>query len=130
MLAQPDELVVLPDDLAGALAEVERERRLVGTEVVNVEDELLRQVLGAAPDDPANAGVDEAVLQKSANLSLEFSFFLLFFFFFPSFLSSLFFSPFLFFFFLLFSLSLFFFFSFLLFSFSWTGKKKGGGGGG
>jgi hypothetical protein len=60
--AVADELVVLRDDLAGALGEVERERGLVGAEVVDVEDEFLRQVLLAAPDAPADAGVDEAVL--------------------------------------------------------------------
>jgi hypothetical protein len=35
---------------------------LVGAEVVDVEDEFLRKVFGVAPDDPADAGVDEAVL--------------------------------------------------------------------
>jgi hypothetical protein len=45
-----DELVVLGDDLAGALGEVEREGGLVGAEVVDVEDELLGQVLLVAPD--------------------------------------------------------------------------------
>ena len=42
--------------------EVEREGGLVGAEVVDVEDEVLGQVLLAAPDAPADAGVDEAVL--------------------------------------------------------------------
>ncbi len=64
LLAQPDQLVVLADDLAGSLGEVESEGRLVGTEVVDVEDELLGEILGGAPDDPADAGVDETVLQS------------------------------------------------------------------
>jgi hypothetical protein len=62
VLAEADELVVLADDLGGALGEVEGEGGLVGAEVVDVEDELLGEELGVAPDDPADAGVDEAVL--------------------------------------------------------------------
>ncbi len=64
LLAQADQLVVLADDLAGSLGEVESEGRLVGTEVVDVEDELLGEILGGAPDDPADAGVDETILQS------------------------------------------------------------------
>lgn len=59
---QADQLVVLRDDLASASREVQRERRLVGAEVVDVEDEFFGEELGVAPDDPADAGVDEAVL--------------------------------------------------------------------
>lgn len=62
VLAQPDQLVVLANDLARALGKVERERGLVGAEVVDVEDKLLWKVLGAAPHNPTHAGVDEAVL--------------------------------------------------------------------
>lgn len=62
LLAEADELVVLADDLGGALGEVEREGGLLGAEVVDVEDEVLGEVLVRAPDDPANTGVDEAVL--------------------------------------------------------------------
>lgn len=62
VLAEADELVVLADDLGGALGEVESEGGLVGTEVVDIEDELLGEELGVAPDDPADAGIDEAVL--------------------------------------------------------------------
>ena len=36
--AEPDQLVVLPDDLASAAGEVQREGGLVGAEVVDVED--------------------------------------------------------------------------------------------
>ena len=42
--------------------EVQRERRHVAAEVVDVEDEVLRQRLLVAPDRPADAGVDEPVL--------------------------------------------------------------------
>ena len=62
VLAKTDELVVLADNLGGALGEVEGEGGLVGAEVVDVEDEFLGEELGVAPDDPADAGVDEAVL--------------------------------------------------------------------
>lgn len=62
VLAEADELVVLADDLGGALGEVEGERGLVGAEVVDVEDEFLGEELGVTPDDPADTGVDEAVL--------------------------------------------------------------------
>ena len=60
--AEADELVVLADDLGGAFGEVEGEGGLVGAEVVDVEDEVLWKVFGGSPDDPANAGVDKAVL--------------------------------------------------------------------
>jgi hypothetical protein len=61
-LAEADELVVLADDLGCAAREVKGKGGLVGAEVVDVEDEFLRKVFGVAPDDPADAGVDEAVL--------------------------------------------------------------------
>ncbi len=62
VLAEADELVVLADDLGGALGEVESKGRLLGAEVVDVEDEVLGEVLARAPDGPADARVDEAVL--------------------------------------------------------------------
>jgi uncharacterized protein YfcZ (UPF0381/DUF406 family) len=61
-LSEADKLVVLSDDLAGAAREVEGKGCLVRAEVVDVEDEFLREVLGIAPDDPAYAWVDQAVL--------------------------------------------------------------------
>ena len=60
-LAQADKLVILADNLACTAGKVERKRRLVSAQVVDVEDELLRQVLGVAPHDPADTGVHEAV---------------------------------------------------------------------
>lgn len=62
VLAEADELVVLADNLGGALREVEGEGGLVGAEVVDVEDEFLGEELGVTPDDPADARVDESVL--------------------------------------------------------------------
>lgn len=57
MLAEADELIVLSDDLRGAFGEVESERSLVCTEVVDVKDKLLGEVFGFTPDDPAHTGV-------------------------------------------------------------------------
>ena len=61
-LAKTNELVVLSDDLRSSAREVQRERRLVSTEVVDVKDELLGKVLGVAPHNPADTGVDKSVL--------------------------------------------------------------------
>jgi len=61
VLAQPDQLVVLANDLGGAAGEVERERSLVGTQVIDVEDQFLRQELRITPDDPANTRVHKTV---------------------------------------------------------------------
>ena len=58
MLAKTDHLVVLTDDLRGAFGKVEGEGGLICPEVVNVEDELFREIFRGTPDDPANAGVD------------------------------------------------------------------------
>lgn len=68
-LAEADELVVLANDLGGTLGEVEGEGGLLGAEVVDVEDEVLGEVLVGAPDDPANTGVDEAVLVFGGEVS-------------------------------------------------------------
>ena len=56
--AEAQELVVLADDLGGALGEVEGDGALQGAEVVLVEDEGLGEVVGVAPDDPPHARVD------------------------------------------------------------------------
>ena len=62
VLAQADELVVLADNLRRAFTEVEGERRLVGAQVVDVEDQLLRQEVGGPPHDPTDTRVDKTVL--------------------------------------------------------------------
>lgn len=62
LLPEADELVVLTNDLTGPLGEVERERRLVCTEVVDVEHKLLGEELGGPPDHPTDAGVYQPVL--------------------------------------------------------------------
>ena len=61
VLSEADELVVLANDLGGALGEIESEGGLVSTEVVDVEDEFFGEVFGCTPDDPAYTWVDEAV---------------------------------------------------------------------
>ncbi len=58
MLAKTDHLIVLTDDLRGAFGKVEGEGGLICTKIVNVEDELFREVFRGTPDDPANARVD------------------------------------------------------------------------
>ncbi len=60
--AEPEEQVVLGDDLAAGAGEVEGEGRHVAAEVVHVEDELLGQQVGGAPHDPADAEGREPVL--------------------------------------------------------------------
>lgn len=62
MLAEADQLVVLTQNLRGATGEVEGEGSLIGTEVVDVENELLGEVLGVTPDGPADTGVNQTVL--------------------------------------------------------------------
>jgi len=57
-------LVVLANDLSCALGEVESERCLVRTEVVDVENELLGKVLRVPPDDPTDTGVNKAILGR------------------------------------------------------------------
>ena len=60
--AEPDEVVVLRDDLVARPREVQRERRHVAAEVVHVEHEVVGQRLGVAPHDPPDARVHEPVL--------------------------------------------------------------------
>src|SRR5215218_3245789 len=59
--AKPEKVVVLRDHLRARPREVERERRHIVAEVVDPEDQALRQSLAVTPDDPAHAGVDEPV---------------------------------------------------------------------
>jgi hypothetical protein len=61
MLAETDELIVLANDLGSTLGEIEGKGCLVGSEVVDVEDEFLRKVFWGSPDNPADTGVDETV---------------------------------------------------------------------
>ena len=58
VLAKTNHLVVLTNNLGGAFGEVEGERGLVGTKVVDVEDEFCRKVFRRPPDDPTDTGVD------------------------------------------------------------------------
>ena len=57
VLTETNHLVILANNLGGPFGEVEGERGLVGAKVVDVEHQLLRKVLGRAPDDPADAWV-------------------------------------------------------------------------
>ena len=61
VLSEADQLVVLADDLGSAFGKVQGEGRLVGAQVVDVEDEFFGEKFGGAPDYPAYAWVDEAV---------------------------------------------------------------------
>ena len=61
VLSKADQLVVLANDLGGALGEIEGEGGLVSTEVVDIEDEFFGEVFRCTPDDPAYTWVDEAV---------------------------------------------------------------------
>ena len=60
-LSEADHLVVLANNLGRATREIEREGRLVSTEVVDVENELFWQELRVTPYDPPNTGVYETV---------------------------------------------------------------------
>jgi hypothetical protein len=61
VLSEADELVVLANDLGSALGKIEGEGGLVGSEIVDVEDEFFREVFRGTPDDPAYTWIDEAV---------------------------------------------------------------------
>lgn len=50
-------MVVLSDDLRGALGKVEGKGGLVGSKIVDVEDEFLRKELGGAPYTPSHTGI-------------------------------------------------------------------------
>lgn len=54
-------LVVLGNDHASTPGEVEGDRCLVASQVVDMEDDRLWQVLLAPPDDPAQAGVHQPI---------------------------------------------------------------------
>lgn len=54
-------LIVLGNDHGGAPGEVEGEAGLVAAQVLSPENHALGQILLAAPDGPANAGIHQAV---------------------------------------------------------------------
>ena len=60
--AQADEVVVLGHDLAGRPGEVDLEDRHVAAEVGDVEDQVVGQVLGVAPQHPAHPERGQAEL--------------------------------------------------------------------
>lgn len=58
-LSEPEELVVLSDDLHGRFREVEREGDLRGAEVVDCEEDFVREEGFGAPEGPSDTGVGE-----------------------------------------------------------------------
>lgn len=54
-------LIVLGNDHVSSSGEVEGDRGLVASQVVNVEHDGLWQILLAAPDDPPEAGVHQSI---------------------------------------------------------------------
>ena len=61
-LAEPDEVVILGHDLARWAGEVDGQRGHCAAEVIDVEDQIGIEILKLAPDDPAHARIDQAVL--------------------------------------------------------------------
>lgn len=62
--AEVDQVVVLRDDLGARAGEVEGEGFFSAAQVVKLEDQVLGQVAFVAPNDPADAGIDETELQR------------------------------------------------------------------
>lgn len=62
--AEMDEVVVLHDDMGARSGEVERVRLLGAAQVVQLEDQVAREEGSVSPDDPAEAGGDEAVFMS------------------------------------------------------------------
>ena len=60
--SQVHEIEILRDDWMRRAGEVERERILDGAEVVQLEDEVLREELGGTPDDPTDTDVRKTEL--------------------------------------------------------------------
>lgn len=58
MLAKSDHLVVLANDLRSTFAKIERKGSLVSTQVIDVENELLRKIFWRAPYDPTYTRID------------------------------------------------------------------------
>jgi hypothetical protein len=61
MLPQPDHLIVLANDLRGTARKVKGKGGLVGTKIVDIEDEFLRKVFRIAPNGPTHARINKAV---------------------------------------------------------------------
>ncbi len=59
---QPQEVVVLAHHLVTGTGEVQGEGRHVAAEVVDPENQILRQVLGPAPHDKPDAGIGQPIL--------------------------------------------------------------------
>ena len=61
-LPETDELIVLAEYLRRSFREIEGEGSLVGTEVIDVEYQLLGQILGRAPHNPTHTRIYKSVL--------------------------------------------------------------------
>ena len=59
---EPNEVVVLRDYLIPRPREVERERRHVAAQVVDVKDQIFREIFMRAPNHPTDSGIHQAVL--------------------------------------------------------------------
>jgi hypothetical protein len=55
LVTEPQEVVVAGDDLPGGPGEVDLEDRHVAAQIVDVEDEIVGELGGVPPDDPAGA---------------------------------------------------------------------------
>src|SRR5208337_1461299 len=60
--AKPDEVVILRHDLAGGTREVDGQRGHCPAKVIDFEDQVFVEIGWLAPNDPAYAGIDQAVL--------------------------------------------------------------------
>ena len=60
-LPQPDHLIVLANNLRGTAGKVKGKGGLVGTKVVDIEDEFFGKVFGIAPNDPTHARINKAI---------------------------------------------------------------------
>src|SRR5208282_470357 len=59
---QPEKIVVLADDLTGRTREVQRKGRHIAAQIVDMEDQIFRQVRVVAPHHPADAERSQAKL--------------------------------------------------------------------
>lgn len=60
VFSEANQLIILGDDLRGAFGKIEGKGGLVGSEVVDVENELFGEEFRRAPDTPTHAGVNLA----------------------------------------------------------------------
>lgn len=66
LFAKANHLVVLTNDLRSTLGEIQGERSLISSKVIDVEDQLLGKVLLRAPNHPSDTGIH--LTSRSAGL--------------------------------------------------------------